>query len=332
MIFDCLQLVNFAVLDCLLCTHDFFSHRQARHFDERRTTFYHGKRLFVECHDEQQNLDLLFRNRIHVDFVKCILLQKAVLYHFCNGEDEAVGVRKRIRSDKAHNLLETLFALKEGWKEFGFNDKSWQKVVVTDYRAKLASQQEGAITVREELPPVKVFKNKLGWMYDLGQNASGIFRIKVKGPRGSKIVLKPCEVLPSDSICRQTGTYEGGMQYYTYTCSGDSEEIWYPQFSYYGFRYIQVEGATPLSEHAKGNLPVVMDLKGLHTCNEAAEAGTFVCSKQLFNKIHTLVDWAMRSNMQSVITDCPQREKLGWQEQDHLVQCALQYRYNMAPI
>lgn len=220
----------------------------------------------------------------------------------------------------------------KGWKEFGFNDKSWQKVVVTDYRAKLASQQEGAITVREELPPVKVFKNKLGWMYDLGQNASGIFRIKVKGPRGSKIVLKPCEVLPSDSICRQTGTYEGGMQYYTYTCSGDSEEIWYPQFSYYGFRYIQVEGATPVSEHAKGNLPVVMDLKGLHTCNEAAEAGTFVCSKQLFNKIHTLVDWAMRSNMQSVITDCPQREKLGWQEQDHLVQCALQYRYNMAPI
>src|SRR5574344_2572041 len=129
MIFDCLQLVNFAVLDCLLCTHDFFSHRQARHFDERRTTFYHGKRLFVECHDEQQNLDLLFRNRIHVDFVKCILLEKAVLYHFCNGEDEAFGVRKRIRSDKAHNLLETLFALKEVECLESYGRAAWIKFI-----------------------------------------------------------------------------------------------------------------------------------------------------------------------------------------------------------
>jgi alpha-L-rhamnosidase len=219
----------------------------------------------------------------------------------------------------------------EGWKTSGFNDKGWQKVVVTDYNVAMASQK-GGITVREELPPVTVFKTRVGWMYDLGQNASGIFRIKVKGARGSKIVLKPCEVLPDDSICRQTGTYQGGMQYYTYTCRGDSEEVWYPQFSYYGFRYIQVEGALPAGKSGNSNLPVVLDLKGLHTCSDVVEAGTFNCSKQLFNKIHTLVDWAMRSNIQSVITDCPQREKLGWQEQDHLVQNALQYRYNMANI
>lgn len=47
-------------------------------------------------------------------------------------------------------------------------------------------------------------------------------------------------------------------------------------------------------------------------------SGSFTCSNPLFNKIHTLIDWAVRSNTASVLTDCPHREKLGWQEEAHL--------------
>jgi hypothetical protein len=49
----------------------------------------------------------------------------------------------------------------------------------------------------------------------------------------------------------------------------------------------------------------------------------------MFNQIHSLIDWAIRSNMASVLTDCPHREKLGWLEQAHLMQYSLQYRYNL---
>lgn len=111
---------------------------------------------------------------------------------------------------------------------------------------------------------------------------------------------------------------------------GDSIEIWQPQFTYYGFRYVEVKGAVPAGERNPRNLPVITELVGLHTSLSASQSGTFFCSNPLFNKIHNLIDWAMRSNMASVLTDCPHREKLGWVEQAYLMQYSLQYRYNMS--
>jgi hypothetical protein len=40
----------------------------------------------------------------------------------------------------------------------------------------------------------------------------------------------------------------------------------------------------------------------------------------------------MRNNMQSVLTDCPHREKLGWLEQDHLVGSSLMYNFDVAAL
>ncbi len=38
-----------------------------------------------------------------------------------------------------------------------------------------------------------------------------------------------------------------------------------------------------------------------------------------------MIDWAIRSNTVSILTDCPHREKLGWLEQNHLVGPSLKY-------
>jgi alpha-L-rhamnosidase len=53
-------------------------------------------------------------------------------------------------------------------------------------------------------------------------------------------------------------------------------------------------------------------------------AGTFNSSIELLNNIHKIVNRAVQSNMQSVFTDCPHREKLGWLEETHLVFPAIQ--------
>ena len=52
----------------------------------------------------------------------------------------------------------------------------------------------------------------------------------------------------------------------------------------------------------------------------------------LFNRIHALVRWAQRGNMMSLMTDCPQREKRGWLEQDHLNGPALRYEFDLAQL
>jgi len=90
-----------------------------------------------------------------------------------------------------------------------------------------------------------------------------------------------------------------------------------------------LKGAVPQGVPNPKNLPVVTNMQGLHTRNAAPQSGTFVCSNELFNKIFHLINWSIRSNMASVLTDCPHREKLGWLEQAHLMGSSIQYNYNI---
>jgi len=216
----------------------------------------------------------------------------------------------------------------EGWTKPNFDDHSWQKALRTGWTTKLVSQRSEPLKVRETLMPVRIYKNIKGnWVYDFGQNFSGIIHLTVKGNKSQAIKFIPGELINKDSTVYQGSS--GWPYILSYTAKGNGIEDWQPQFSYYGFRYAEVYGAVPAGQPNPQGLPEVVELKGLHTCNSAAEAGDFHCSKPLFNQIFSLIDWAIRSNMSSVLTDCPHREKLGWLEQNHLMQNSMMYRYNL---
>ena len=222
-------------------------------------------------------------------------------------------------------------AVQPGWAEPGFDDRKWKKAVLTQGAGvKLIEQSSEPRTVRERIPTVRRFRAANGiWVYDLGQNASGIVQLTVRAVTPQSIKLIPGELINDDSTVNQRAS--GAPFYHVYTARGDgSSETWHPQFTYYGFRYVEVEGAVPAGESNPGALPEVIDITGLHTRNSAAQVGTFACSDPLFNKIHTLIDWAVRSNMASVLTDCPHREKLGWLEVTHLMGGSIQYRYDIS--
>ena len=168
------------------------------------------------------------------------------------------------------------------------------------------------------------------FLYDFGQNFAGIVRMNVKGKSGQCVTLYPSETLRNGAI-NQGPT--GSPYYWRYTLRGAAGgEEWQPRFTYYGQRYVLVEGAVPPGEDNPGELPVMQDIEGILTCTAAAEVGTFACSDTLFNRIHSLIDWAILSNSQSIFTDCPTREKLGWLEQDYLIQNSILYRYDVRPI
>lgn len=220
----------------------------------------------------------------------------------------------------------------KGWKEAGYDDSSWQKVQLVSYDAALKPQLCEPVTIRKEIPTLHRFKNAKGdWVYDLGQNFSGIIRVKLHTKSRHQVIFRPAELLNPDSTVNQSAS--GSPYYFTYTTSGEPGTIvWQPQFTYYGFRYVQVEGAVPAGEDTDDGRPEIEDITGLHLCNAAPEAGSFQCSDTLFNQIHDLIDWAIRSNMVSVLTDCPHREKLGWLEQAHLMQPSVQYRYDVSSL
>lgn len=222
-------------------------------------------------------------------------------------------------------------AVQPGWAEPGFDDRKWKKAVLTQGAGvKLIPQISESLKVMERIPTVRRFRAANGnWVYDLGQNASGIVQLTVRAVTPQSIKLIPGELINDDSTVNQRAS--GAPFYHVYTARGDgSSETWHPQFTYYGFRYVEVEGAVPAGESNPGALPEVIDITGLHTRNSAAQVGTFACSDPLFNKIHTLIDWAVRSNMASVLTDCPHREKLGWLEVTHLMGGSIQYRYDIS--
>ena len=72
---------------------------------------------------------------------------------------------------------------------------------------------------------------------------------------------------------------------------------------------------------------MVSELHGQFITSTSPPAGEFSCSNPLFNRTAELIRWAMRSNMVSILTDCPHRERLGWLEQDHLVGPSLMYSF-----
>jgi alpha-L-rhamnosidase len=218
-----------------------------------------------------------------------------------------------------------------GWDSYNFKDASWQPVVMVDGPPTLNSQMAEPLKVMQTFTPVKVTALKSNsWVYDLGQNASGITQISVQGKKGDTITIYPGELLKPDGSVSQRVT--GAPYYLKYILKSSGIETWQPRFTYYGYRYLQVNGGAPKTESNGGSLPVLLSVVGLHTRNAAATSGTFSCSNELFNRTHTLIDWAIRSNMASVFTDCPHREKLGWLEQDHLMGNSVHYTYDVVNI
>ena len=232
-----------------------------------------------------------------------------------------------------------------GCDRAGFDDSGWLPAVVTEGpKGRLTPQTVQPVRIMERYgikswKPIpadslaaasKTTKREIhhsAFVADMGQNLAGFPEITVSGKRGQKITMLVAEKLTRQGACDQRQT--GRQHYYEYTLKGDGQETWHPHFSYYGFRYIQVEGAVLEGQPNPDGLPVLKRLNSCFIYNSAEEVSSFECSNPLFTQTHRLIERAERSNMQSVLSDCPHREKLGWLEQDHLCGPSLLYNYDM---
>jgi hypothetical protein len=214
----------------------------------------------------------------------------------------------------------------ENWSAAGFDDSKWETpVIISDSTNKLILEKDFPLKVMQEFEVQTISKSKTGrTIYDFGQNASGIISLKVKGNRGTHIRIRPDELLNKDGdVTQKSG---GGPYEFNYILSGEGIEEWQPRFTYYGFRYAEIEIIEPEDATKKTE---VRELKMLHTRNSSPTVGEFNCSDTLFNQIFELINWGIKSNMASVATDCPHREKLGWLEQTYLIGPSMHYNYDI---
>jgi alpha-L-rhamnosidase len=257
---------------------------------------------------------------------------------YVDGTTETIGTDARWRVSPGAETYANVFGGEDhdarraalGWSVPWFDDSSWTEAAPTDGPGGVlrgGAWASPALVAHESLPPVAVREVSAGvTVYDFGQNVAMMPRLRVRGPAGARVRIIPAELLRANGTVDR-GSSGGGAAYWQYTLNGHAAgEMWFPSFFYHGARYLQVELTAP--EGAA--LPTVEKLESVVVHSDSPPAGAFASSHELFNRIHSLVRWAQRSNFTHVLSDCPHRERLGWLEQYHLNGPALRYQWDLS--
>ena len=177
----------------------------------------------------------------------------------------------------------------------------------------LTAQTMPGIRPTREIKPVGVrsFGDTV-YVFDFGENMSGLCRLKISGERGMKVEMQHGELLKDNGRVemRNIDIYYDpmpglGFQTDYYTLKGDGEETFTPDFNYHGFRWVEVRSDRPMKLDENSLTALCM-----HTAVEPV--GEFRCSNDMLNEVWKATRRAYLANLMSIPTDCPQREKNGW--------------------
>ena len=204
------------------------------------------------------------------------------------------------------------------------NSEYWHRAVVMNpLEGVLTASEFPSIRIAERIKPKSLYRLKNGnWLVDMGQNGAGFPELILENTdesmRGQWIKMYPAELLKeNEEGVDQSSCTQSWNEFFqcsivdSYRIGGKGKEIWHPLFSYQGFRYVEVEGFP--GELTADNLNYCI----VRTDNE--KNGTFQTDSDIWNRINSMVERSIESNMFSVFTDCPQIEKLGWIETSWLM-------------
>jgi alpha-L-rhamnosidase len=321
--------------------------------DYKDTVLYDTREVTALLHDGENAVGLSLGNgMLHVvrpagrfaKFLGSFGPQRAILHlrlEYADGSIETLVTDETWKTHPGPITFSSIYGgedfdarlVQKGWNRAGFADANWsaaQSFSGDSGRLRGLSHAAEPVAPIETRVPTAVRELAPGVvLYDFGQNTSFMPRVRVSGPAGSVIKLTAGEVVNDDGTIHR-GTMGGahrGSAWWQYTKASDEEETWFPQFYYVGSRYLYTE-LIPASEGAAG--PKVESVEMVIVHSTAAPVGHFATSDPTLNRIRDLVRWAQRSNMVSILTDCPHREKLGWLEQNHLCGPALRYEWDIA--
>ena len=168
----------------------------------------------------------------------------------------------------------------------------------------LTPQPNPNIKVQYCLYPVALFQKGDKWILDVGQNMVGVLSASMYGMHpGDTITFRFAETLNADSTI-YTDNLRSAECTDRYIAAG-GEDTWYPDFTYHGFRYVEITGLR--------KAPKIDDFRGLVFYDEMPMTGSFECSNDIINAVYRNATWDIRGNYRSMPTDCPQRdERMGW--------------------
>lgn len=193
---------------------------------------------------------------------------------------------------------------KIGWSNAGYNDGDWISVTEKNYvKSILLATQNEPVKKHETFSAVKIFTTPKGErVIDFGQNLVGWVMVKLNGKAGDTIKISHAEVLDKEGNFYIDNLRAAKAQA-IYVLKGGEENM-EPHFTFFGFRYIKIEGLNDIKPENFTAVALYSDMQS---------TGTFACSNPLINQLQHNIQWGQRGNFLDVPTDCPQRdERLGW--------------------
>lgn len=202
----------------------------------------------------------------------------------------------------------------ENWAKVSSQEQKssdWQAVKKIPFpETKFLASPCPPVKVNQLVKPISIKESPSGKiLVDFGQNFSGKIRIhSLSRPSGHVLTIKHAEVLENGELGTRPLRCAKATDRITF--SDKPLKDYSPQFTFHGFRYMEISGWSP----SDASEPLTLDsISAAVVHNSMLRTGHFECSSAPLNQLHSNVTWSLRSNFLSIPSDCPQRdERLGW--------------------
>ena len=196
-----------------------------------------------------------------------------------------------------------------GWSTTAFSDENWDYVDSDDIDPdiNLLPKRHAAVANKEKLHVMKIIEPETGKVvFDLGQNMVGVPELSIHVKRNQKVTIRFAEMLQQDGKL-YTANYRTAKSTDYYIPAKDGKINWKPEFTFHGFRYVELSGFDIATKPEKSWL------KGIVQYSDFEETGYFSSSHEMLNQLQSNISWGLKGNFFDVPTDCPQRdERMGW--------------------
>ena len=170
-----------------------------------------------------------------------------------------------------------------------------------DYIAAPSARLSLPVKCVERFTPKLIVTPKNEYVLDMEQEISGWVEMHLDVPAGQTVRLQFGEILQDDCFYRDN--MRTALAEYRFVSDGRPTDM-RPYFTFYGFRYVKVEGLETVDPK---------NFTGCALCSDLRQTGTIETGNPKVNRLFLNSLWGQRGNFVDVPTDCPQRdERMGW--------------------
>ena len=185
--------------------------------------------------------------------------------------------------------------------DFTKESEEIKEVIISKEKYNLIPDFGALILQKDILYPELYISPKNETILDFKQNMVGFVRYKGDLNYGQILNMSHGEILQEE--CFYNTNLRSAKQELTFIGDG-KKRIYEPKFTFFGFRYILIQGLEKVNPNDFEGIVIYTDLEKTINCTT---------DNPKINKLIENAYWGQRGNFLDVPTDCPQRdERLGW--------------------